>query len=337
MSLTPDTEGDEFEDRSAGLVTWGVILLTIGLLVVLVALGKVGMEARSLSYLTYQEEIPAGMDLRVAQLLAQMTVRLTFGTLLIVLAVGSIMRRSWACVMLATGSEVMLRVGLLHGLMLLYYRIVYAEEYLWRGEMGAVVVLFAGLAMMLCVLILLPMLLRGYYRRSSVRATCAFYDPEPSVIAKLSEAQVVLMCVLLICGIHTFGVGICYKHSVVLGIELSGLPSGIFWGGIGVLLFLLARLSQTRPLRAWWGMALTLLFFVTDLIVSEWLQVDIRILERYGMTTGDARGYIQSLPMRGSVYQGIWMTLLLVYLLKARGPVMRCNAALRGKAGLASM
>jgi len=162
-----------YQDRSAGLIVFGVLTILIGLFCALIIPAMLFGSAQSAA------SAPAGRG----QLLSAAGVYGTLAVALVWLGIGSIMARRWARALLLLGAWTWLLVGVMAMIFLAVLLPQIASAIPSHGPSGplsdkarlAILLLPAGVIFFLGVV--LPGIWVIFYRGSNVRATCEHRDP----------------------------------------------------------------------------------------------------------------------------------------------------------------
>jgi hypothetical protein len=238
---------DDFKDRSAGLVVFGVIEIAIGAfcaLLIPLALA-VTLAARSVS----------GLDVAVdARTLApSLAVYAVIAASFIWLGVGSIRARRWAAAVMLSLSWLWLITGAL-AMVAFWMLMPRLQDLAGVSELpgGTMTVALVTASLLLgLIYVLLPLAFVLFYRSPHVAATCSFRDPGPSWVDGCPPSIVSLVVVYGACAVSLLIVPAYGFLFPLFGVILAG------WGGaagwllvLALLLFLMVGTAHRDP-TAW--------------------------------------------------------------------------------------
>jgi hypothetical protein len=238
---------EDFKDRSAGLVVFGVIEIAIGAfcaLLIPLALA-VTLAARSVS----------GLDVAVdARTLApSLAVYAVIAASFIWLGVGSIRARRWAAAVMLSLSWLWLLTGAL-AMVLLWLLMPRLQDLAGMAELpgGAMSVALVTTSLLLgFIYVLLPLAFVIFYRSPNVAATCRARDPGPSWVDGCPSQIVSLVVVYGLCAASLLVVPAYGFPFPVFGVILDGWSGAAAWLLVLALLLYLMLGTARREPRAW--------------------------------------------------------------------------------------
>lgn len=265
---------EDFKDRSAGLIVFGVIEILIGLfcaLLIPLALA-VTLAARSVS----------GLDLAVdARTLApSLAIYAVIAASFIWLGVGSIRARRWAAAVMLSLSWLWLLTGAL-AMALLWLLMPRLRDLVGMTELpgGAMTVALVTTSLLLgFIYVLLPLAFVLFYRSPDVAATCRARDPGPSWVDGCPPSIVSLVVVYGLGAASLLVVPAYGCRFPLFGVILDGWTGAAAWLLVLALLLVLMLGTARREPRAWTvAMAASLLAAASSVVTaavvpwSQWL------------------------------------------------------------------
>ena len=301
--------GTAYQDRSTGLIVFGVLTILLGCLSgLLVPLLLFGQEISAR---------PTNSQLNLSLILPGIIMYAAMAVGLVWLGIGSILARRWARAILLIFSWSWLGVGVLAMGMTAYVLPKSLANLPPAGSTGQPVSNAAVMGIILVVtfavdgflFIILPGIWTFFYSGRQVKATCDARNPAPSW-TDACPLPVLALCLWLVFSIPTLLVMPMTGHSVMpfFGMFLTGLPGALcylalalFWSCSAWLLFRLDR-------RGWWMMLIAMCAFLVSSILT-YARHDI--LEMYRLMDYP-QGQIDQLQKSGLLVGNrmIWLTLI---------------------------
>ena len=238
---------EDFKDRSAGLIVFGVIEILIGLfcaLLIPLALA-VTLAARSVS----------GLDLAIdARTLApSLAIYTVMAVSFIWLGVGSIRARRWAAAVMLSLSWLWLLTGAL-AMALLWLLLPRLQDLVGMTELpgGAMTVALVTTSLLLgFIYVLLPLAFVLFYRSPHVAATCRARDPGPSWVDGCPPSIVSLVVIYGGCAASLLVLPSWGFLFPLFGVILDGWSGAAAWLLVLALLVVLMLGTARRERRAW--------------------------------------------------------------------------------------
>jgi hypothetical protein len=255
-----------FRDRSTGLNVFGAIEIVLGaltfLLIPMMLLGALVSRRAG-------GAMPAGSYI---QNIISYTVA---GTALIVLGVGAVRARRWACALNLILSWTWLVVGVLSTALItaiLPTTFVAAMKTaaatgpspaaLSRGVLA--VILTLGIAFCAVFLVVLPILFVVFYRKPDVAETCRRRDPVERWTDRCPLPVLALSLIFLTGGARYFLMSFTLPLFPLFGRYLTGLPATAALLGFAVVDLILAYALYRVRIGAWWAAIALLLLGLTS-------------------------------------------------------------------------
>jgi hypothetical protein len=314
---------EQFKDRSAGLVMFGIIEILIGLFCALLIPLVLAVSLAAPSALALEVET----DPR--KLVPSLAVYSLAAVAFIWLGIGSIRARRWAAAVMLSLSWLWLISGAV-AMVSLWLLMPRLQDLAGMAELpaGAMTVVFATTSLLLgFIYVLLPLAFVLFYRSPHCAATCRARDPGPSWVDGCPSPIVSLVVVYAV-GAASLLVMPAYNFLFPLfGVILDGWSGAVAWLLVLALLVYLIVETAGRDSTAWTvSMAASLLaagsWTVTAAVVpwSAWL--DRLTLPGQRPPLADVLGEPSSLVMvLGSLAAwGSWIAYLLYVRRFVRGP-----------------
>ena len=238
---------EEFKDRSAGLVVFGIIEIAIGAfcaLLIPLALA-VALASRSL------QGPAAGLDVRT--MLPSLALYAVIAVVFVWIGVGSIRARRWACAVMLSLSWLWLITGAraMAALWLLMPRL---QDLAGMAELpgGAMTLALVATSLLLgFIYVLLPLAFVLFYRSPDVAATCRARDPGPSWVDSCPPPIVSLVLIYGLGGASMLFLPACGFAFPLFGAVLDGWSGAAAWLVVLALLLYLMVGTARRERRAW--------------------------------------------------------------------------------------
>lgn len=229
-------------DRSIGLVVFGGVQVVVGLGSLATAFLTVAVGA-----------VTAGLD--TGTVLSSVLLYTAAAAVFVVLGVGSIRARRWACGLSLAVARVWLITGVL-GMALLWL----VAPTLWsdvahaNGVVGSAATAVAVVVNLILatVSILIPGAMVLFYRSPHVAYTCRVRDPSPTLIDRVPQRRLVLSVVMLFFALSIVGMWSYGWIFPCFGILLSGSAGAAAWIAVFAGLVALAWGILRGAMWAWW-------------------------------------------------------------------------------------
>jgi hypothetical protein len=275
---------EEYKDRIASLIVWGIFLILGGLLCAFM------VAIMFIPLIFSQGEVP------VMQLIPGMLVYVCMGIWMIWMGMGTLRARRWAQRLMLATSWLMLYCGIMAmGMMAFILPRIFSSIEI--PEETVKIVMGFTCCILFVVYILLPVSGVLFYGNRNIRATIEHRDAGPSWTERCPLPVFILVISLLLSLISLLMLGFMNCVVPFFGILLNGLMGALILLPIGAICCGLAYgIYQQRPV-AWWGV-LTLLLLAC---LSQWMtfsQIDL-------MAYYEAMGYTEQ--MMQSFEQMRWL------------------------------
>jgi hypothetical protein len=297
-------------DRSVLLAVAGTVEILIGGLCAAMAV---------LSWLALRLSAP--LTEGAPSLRTTLPVMILYGILalaFVVLGIGSLRARRWACALMQAVSRIWLLSGLctvLVGLLVLPALVRETSAGMGAPPGFAVAATLVALAGLAITQVAVPAALWLVHRSPEVAATCRARNPRPSL---LDDCPQPLLSLAVLCALAGLSVVVVPAYNFVFpffGRLLVGRAGVLPWLAVAVACLALAWGSCRRRPWAWWGaVAATLTAAFATLLTA--LAVDLSgLVEALALPPAQARAWAQ-LPAPGAVlavllWLAVWGSLLL--------------------------
>jgi len=238
----------EFNDRSFGLIVFGVVSILIGVFCALL------VPLMFLSVALSKTVAGSGVDSRSAWSASAL-----YGVMAVAfvwLGIGSIRARRWACELLLSLSWIWLLTGIcsvIIGVLAIPAVIrQFGAESALPPEM-ALLVLVVTFGVISLLYIVLPGLFVLFYRSPHVAATCGARHPDPQWIDGCPRRLLTLMVVWVLLAVSALLMPAYNFFFPFFGIVLTGAAGAVLWGLVLALCVALAVGTCRRASWAWWG------------------------------------------------------------------------------------
>lgn len=246
---------ENYKDRKASLIAFGIVELLGGLLCACLAL------------VTLIPLMLVPSDVSALQIVPGMLVYVFFSVWLIWMGIGTIRARRWARLLMLAGSWLALAVGVMAvGIMFFILPRSFARSDIPDEMVGIVLVitfLFMGV-----FYLLLPCIGVLFYGNRNVRATFEHSDPVPSWTEPCPLPVLVLVLMLSLAAASP--AMLCFFHFAIpfFGTILSGWPGAlIVFGILAICCSLAVGVFKVRP-AAWWGVLAMLVLGVASQLIT---------------------------------------------------------------------
>jgi uncharacterized membrane protein len=290
-----DNENEGFKDRSLGLVICGIVEILIGAclaLLVPLSLAAVALNPTSMS---------AGTGLRSA--VPAVVLYLVLAGIFVILGVGSIRARRWACDLMLSLSW----VWLLTGLCSLVLAVVFLPAMLGAttssaglpsGMMQLMMTIIFGV--LTVVYVVLPGAFVLFYRSPHVAATCRARDDRPQWTDDCAPPVLSLAVIWALAAVSVLVMPAYRFVMPFFGTLAHGFPGAALWVAVLIVCAALAWGTCRRAPWAWWGgLAATVVAAVSTILTFARISLDqfYRALD----LPPDQLSLVLSLPVPGTL------------------------------------
>ena len=244
----PTGDSTPLRDRSTGLVAVGAVVIVVGLLCALMV--PVTWFASTWS---------AAASGEAAELRVSLSVMAFYGLLaaaLVVLGVGSMRARRWACELLLALSRIWLLTGictLLLSLLIVPRMVEGAVLVAGADPLVTTIVTLVVLAVVAATQVALPAGLVLFYGSADVAATCRAYDVGQDVVWEAPRPVLTLAAVWALTGASVLVMPAYNLVFPCFGTLLRGADAILPWVAVMASCLALALGTARRALWAWWG------------------------------------------------------------------------------------
>ena len=284
---------EEYKDKKASLIVFGIFELLGGLFCGLMATVTLIPAMFSLSEISFR------------QVIAGLMVYVFFAVWLIWMGIGTIRARRWARVLMLAGSWFMLVCGMMAMVMMFYIMPKTLTAPSLPDE--TVTAVLVGIYIVLAIIYLLfPAIGVLFYGNRNVRATIDHRDPKPSWTEQCPLPVLILALMLTLA--TTSILMLCFMNFATpfFGTIISGWPGAVvLLCSLGILISLAVGVYKLR-LGAWWG-ALAMLLLGTLSQVITYSRIDIM---DYYVAMGYSDRMLLQLNRRGLAINGSTVLLL---------------------------
>jgi len=260
-----------YQDRSTGLVVFGVLTILLGCLaglsVLLMLLGRMMGAA---------VQDPAAQP-PFSSLLLVVAIYGGLAVALVWLGIGSIMARRWARALLLIFSWCWLGIGLLALLFLAFFIPTLMKTVAAGGRPGQPAMPPSAVGVMLVVMfliwgvlfVLLPAVWTFFYHSRHVKATCEVRDPVPRW-TDACPLPVLGLCLMLAVSVPMFLLMPVAFHGVVpfFGTFLSGLPGSLLCLALACVWGYAAWWLYQLQARGWWLIFVAFVLFLLSSLLT---------------------------------------------------------------------